>query len=544
MRLYRWLPALLALILVFGVASAQAQESKPKTKTKNNIVTVEQTSEDEDLPTLLDDKEVAKIKHLQDDLFLTVPASPVSPDDQVVLVTTSDDQLAFLNINDGSSVALPLEALGPFMPLPLLSISQYTWLDSETLGMLALNFEATTPEDALVLLGINRNTLEINAVSLIIPADTSLVSVSPDLLHFLMVRIPADVASSDTIQTTKLQVTLPEVDVASRTERPVLSHAFQARIAQARTRFASLLSRFELMQDTPEEDAITVTENTLDLETYNAITGERNYVTTIPAATSIFGEAWTADSARLAISFLSLRNPDDERPNYDGALLSEILYRDATGNIPPAENPLLQNNNTYVVDVNSHAVQILRAAGTGAPPLLAIEAWSPDNATMLVKALYPAKIKGRTYPTYIAQFSERATYRFYNSDLHLTGELNTNALSSGVFSEGVATFVSSDEIIFRGVVGSNRHPYYYNRVSGELRNLADQAGAYGAIVSTNHSRQIVFVYQSFTTPPDVYRLGWDGKGFTRLTWFNEELRQFANLRQEPVSFTLKSGAVR
>jgi dipeptidyl aminopeptidase/acylaminoacyl peptidase len=161
-----------------------------------------------------------------------------------------------------------------------------------------------------------------------------------------------------------------------------------------------------------------------------------------------------------------------------------------------------------------------------------------------VKAWYPAKIKGRTYPIYTPQFSERASYRFYNLDLEQTGELTTNLLSTDLVRPTIANFISPDELIIRTTVGSNRPPYYYNRVSGELHNLADRAGSYWNVVSTNHSRQIVFMQDSFTNPPDIYRLGWDGKGFARLTWFNEELRQFANLRQDPVSFKLKSGVTR
>ncbi|MBX0329856.1 prolyl oligopeptidase family serine peptidase [Oscillochloris sp. ZM17-4] len=546
MRPFRWLPVLLASVLLLGVAPALAQDSK--TTTKNNIVTVQPTRRDEDLPTVLGEEDVAKIDRLQSDLVVTVPSSPVSPDDQVVFVT-SGDQLGFLNINDGSTVELPADDLGPFLPLPLLGISQFTWLDNETLGTLALNFAATTQDETLVLLGINRDTLELSGDYVTIPQDLGIVSVSPDLMHFLVVLVPPDAMSSGgtaaMLKTTKVQIGMPQVEVASRAETPRLPRTLQARAAQARTQFAGLLDRFKLMQDTPPLDtSVTVTEKTLDILTYNAQTGERSYVTTVPEATGLFGEAWTPDSSRLAISFYSLRQPDDPRPVYDGALISEIFYRDSTGNIPPAENPLLQNNNTYTIDVNSHEVKILRAAGPGAPPMLAAEAWSPDGATLLVKALYPAKLKGRSYPIYTPQFSERASYRFYNSDMQMTGELNTNILSSGSFSEGTALFVSPDEVIFRGVVGSDRHPYYYNRVSGELRNLGDRAGLFGAFVSTHSSRQIVLVYQSFTSPPDVYRLGWDGKGFSRLTWMNEELRQYANLRQDPVSFKLRSGVTR
>ena len=60
--------------------------------------------------TVIGDEDVAKIKHLQEDLVITVPSSPVSPDDQALLVT-SGDKLGFLNIQDGSTSELPAEAL-------------------------------------------------------------------------------------------------------------------------------------------------------------------------------------------------------------------------------------------------------------------------------------------------------------------------------------------------------------------------------------------------------------------------------------------------
>ena len=544
MRLYRWLPALLSMILVFGIMPAHAQDLK--TTTKHNIVTVQPTQDGEDLPKILGDDEVAKIKRLQGDLVPTVPASPVSPDDQVVFIT-SGKQLGFLNINDGSTTELPTEALSSFMPLPLLGISKFTWLDNQTLGTLALNFNATAPNEALVRLGINRDTLELSSTYISMPADTQFVSVSPDLLHFLLLMTPPTSQNgpvAQALKTVKLPITLPPVTAASMNESPLLPLSLQVRADQARTRFASLLSRFQLMQTTPASDSMTVTEKTIDVITYNAESGERSYVTTIPDAGYLFGDAWTADSSHIAISIISLSNADDPRLANGGVLLSEIVYRDVTGNIPPAENPLLQGDNTYVVDVNSHAVKILRAAGPGAPPLLSAAGWSPDNATLLVKASYPAKLKGRSYPIYTPQFNDRISYRFYNMDLKQTGELNTDILSTDSVKPTIAEFVSPDELIIRTTVNSDRRPYYYNRVSGELRSLADRAGSYWNVMSTHHSHQLVFMYDSFTNPPDIYRLGWDGKGLARLTWFNEELRQFANLRQNPVSFKLKSGIVR
>jgi dipeptidyl aminopeptidase/acylaminoacyl peptidase len=196
-----------------------------------------------------------------------------------------------------------------------------------------------------------------------------------------------------------------------------------------------------------------------------------------------------------------------------------------------------------MIDFGSGATQVLRPSGV-APPILGAEDWSTDNRTLMVKAWHPARLKGRTHPIYTPQFVERTSYRFYDTALSEVGRLESELFAGGFFAEAVAEFVSPDEVIFRALKGTDRHPYYYNRVSGELRNMGDRPGSYWNVFSTNRSRQIVFMHTSFTEPPDIYRLGWDGKALARLTWLNEELRLFASLRQDAVSFTLRNGQVR
>jgi dipeptidyl aminopeptidase/acylaminoacyl peptidase len=294
------------------------------------------------------------------------------------------------------------------------------------------------------------------------------------------------------------------------------------------------------MQDEADEESIDASSRTVDLLLFSRVSRELRYVTTLPEASANLGEAWSRDSSRLAISFFGLLDPAKERLLYDGALLSEEVYRDVTGNLPPSSNPILQNNNTYVVDFGSGATQVLRPSGT-APPILGAEDWSTDNRTLMVKAWHPARLKGRTHPIYTPQFIERSSYRFYDAALNEVGRLESDLFASGFFADAVAEFVSPDEIIFRALKGTDRHPYYYNRVSGELRNIGDRPGSYWNVYATNRSRQIVFMHTSFTEPPDIYRLGWDGKALARLTWLNEELRLFAALRQDQVSFTLRNG---
>jgi len=217
MRLYRWLPVLLVAILVIGINPARAQDSK--IKTKNNIVTVQPTYDDtEKLPALLGEEDIAKINRLQTETVYPIPSSPVSPDDQTVFVTTNN-QMGFLNINDGSIVELTQDALGPYLPLPFVGISGFSWLDDATLGTLAINYDANTPAEYLVLLGINRDTLELNSFPLTLPDDLGVVSVSPDLTHFLMVVIPpldATSSGSASVLTTKVQIACPRYRLPAR----------------------------------------------------------------------------------------------------------------------------------------------------------------------------------------------------------------------------------------------------------------------------------------------------------------------------------------
>jgi dipeptidyl aminopeptidase/acylaminoacyl peptidase len=228
----------------------------------------------------------------------------------------------------------------------------------------------------------------------------------------------------------------------------------------------------------------------------------------------------------------------DRRP-LDGALLSEQIYRDVTGNLPPAENPLLQRNTVEVFDLNSGGDKILRAAD-GNGQLLRAASWSTDGQTLLVQAYQPGRLVGRRYPIYTPQFLESASFRFYNFDLQEIGKISVPQLAAG----GDGQFITPDEVIFDTLVGTNVRPYYYNRITGEFRSLGDRAGTYSGVNATRLSRQIVFQYSSFTDPPELYRLNWDGTALSRLTWANEELRQFSKTRQDPVTFQLANKQTR
>ncbi|MFN3372998.1 MAG: alpha/beta hydrolase family protein [Chloroflexus sp.] len=539
-----WIGVLVALVgLVAPVTAAPI---------RNNIVNVNQFGDEKDLPpNLLSDDEIAKIDRLQNDVSYPVPRSDISPDDAAVLIE-SNEGFAFLDITTGDTVPIAAEAFDFFVPLPFFGVGRFSWQDESTLGVLAVNFFATGLEDAFAALFINRFTGEISAFQVGLPDENlGIVSIAPNLTSWLIVREPptAEESSSAAFKlfTKRYTIGLP-IPFATREHQFTLPARLQRRVDQFRQRRPDLLARL-LFQQQHDGTAIEATREPYNLFLYDATTGEERYVTSIPYASALLNETWTSDSALVAVSFFGV--PDAEgRSSYIGALFSEEIYRDSTGNLPPRQNPIIQNNNTYVIDFASGQTQVIRPDAAVGAPILEAHDWAPGGQSLLIKAHHPAYLKGRTHPVYLPRFSSRTSFRFYDRDssgqFRLSQTFEHPMFSGGdVVFRSTADFVSPDELIVRGVVGSNRHPYYYNRVSGELRNLADRAGSYFNVVATSSStRQIVFTYTSYTDPPDIYRLRWDGTALARLTWQNEELRIEANLRQDPVTFTLRNGQVR
>jgi dipeptidyl aminopeptidase/acylaminoacyl peptidase len=81
-------------------------------------------------------------------------------------------------------------------------------------------------------------------------------------------------------------------------------------------------------------------------------------------------------------------------------------------------------------------------------------------------------------------------------------------------------------------------------VSGEFRQLSIADGTYYQVRSTHMSRRLIFSFSSFKQPYEVYRIGWDGTALAQLTFHNAEIPAINQIRVDPVTFTLRSGAKR
>jgi dipeptidyl aminopeptidase/acylaminoacyl peptidase len=343
----------------------------------------------------------------------------------------------------------------------------------------------------------------------------------------------------------------PEADASLITRRPVAADSTfnpvsASRQASYRARFAGELAAnprlrafadfalaFEPVTAQAAEAGVSAGVKALvwvvDLQT-----GDSREVARLTGNSAFKFASFSQDGGKLSL-ITEATSTDPMRDRFDGALMSEEIYRDVTGNVPPAQNYVLQSNTLTVIDLGSGDTRTLRAADGGGT-VYASTSWSTDNQTLMVKVNQPGRARGRRYPQYTGQFQSGSSLRFYNTAMQEIRRLETSAISDITMQ---ATFVSPDEVIIQNQYRLDRHPYYFNLRSGELRVIADRAGTFATVVSTNRSREIVFAYSSFTDPVDLYRMRWDGTAFARLTWFNEEVRKLSRTKQYPVSFTLR-----
>jgi dipeptidyl aminopeptidase/acylaminoacyl peptidase len=546
MRPARWLLMVLALACLASLAPVHAA---PKTV---EIIDAGTSDEPIDLPQVLSDEEVARINELQTGVRLNGLLSSVSPDDTTAWASL-DEEIGFLNVQDGSFQPVDLSVFGPsLLPSAFIGFAPLTWLDATTIGGIGLDLSAEQVGNALVLLTLDRVTgqpgairLDPEALEFFFEPNVFIITFAPNATR-LAVAVVEEEPNGEESEMVRLRIGAPRVDDGLQRMVPA---AQQQRVDGLNARQSARHAKLNTLIDQQRADRsiLQVTPTTTRIMSLDLLSGEIRELTSIDEASLLFAATWSKDSSHLALTTTGF--PDLEaRPRFrfDGALLSEEIYKDVTGQLAPADNPYLQNNVVMSFDVGTGEQKTLRAADGDGAFLFGYD-WATDGKTLLVQGLHPARVAGRRNPIYTFQFAERYDYRFYNSDMKEIRRLDLPQLFSGispVFGYSAAFMVSPDELIFTALSGENTHPYYYNAVSGELRNLADRAGTYLLQGATSRSRQLIFRHTSYTSPSDIYRIGWDGKSLARLSWVNEELRSTIKNTQHPVSFTLRNGQVR
>ncbi|MCU0492479.1 MAG: hypothetical protein MUD01_12865 [Chloroflexaceae bacterium] len=452
MRCPRWLAPVLLLTLLVSVGSVNAASGPALTDRGRSVVYVD--GRDKDIPNLLPAAEVEKLITLTQGEVFTQLISTVSPDDQGILVVEGEN-LGFLNIQTGGFVPVDVSAFDRIFPVALQGIGGWAWRDGRTLT--SIGVELVDPREFIVrvvLVTLDRVTGTVRSIPLPdFPENDFPISLSPNAGRLLLVRSeftdePAEVVTA--------RVTYPTI-------KSRIDGGLPTRV---RNQFATWKSKSPLVQkllqyrpllDT-EGESISVIRQELTLLVYDTASGETSELKKLAAGTDLLSFAWSQDGARLAASFSGIFDYLEDvnaprRPFFDGALLSEQIYRDATGNLDPKDNPFFQSNSIETYDFGTGETHELRAAaGDGA--LLAGVSWSTDGKTLAALAMDPARLAGRRFPIYTLQFSQRTTVRFYNFDLTPVRRLERPELAGSVFTTDVR-FASPDELIIRAPVGNN-----------------------------------------------------------------------------------------
>ena len=541
MRRARWI--MVALVLALVLSSAPAQASGPNVE----IVDVGTANRPNEFPELLAPEELTRLDQIMAPQNSTSLGSPLSPDGNTAWAFIGNEA-GFLDVQSGAFTPYNLDEFGALFPAGFLGLTPLAWANDDVLYGLGLDLFANRIEQALIILQLDRRTgaigasrLDPSAAALFFQDNFLPLSYGPNGTRVVAALLPPAISEEQALQT--MRIGMPSPTARLSPDAPV---RLDRRIAAGRAQDPRLVNQLEArLAPTTDRSSFDVTTTEIEIIYLDLASGDRRSLTTIDDSMILLADAWSPDSARYALTITGFPDIGAERDIFDGALISEQIYRDVTGQLSPAENPYYQNNTVRIFDVGTGLNRTLRATDVDGTLQVGV-GWSTDNRTLLVQALHPARINGRAHPIYTFQFAERYSYRFYDEELRPTGRLDIPQLMSGpnIFGVRRVRFVSPDELIFTAVSGTNLHLYYYNRISGELRNLADRAGAYGVQGFSSTTRQIVFIQTSYTQPLELFRMNWDGRALAQLTFVNEELRQSSTMTQHPVSFRLRNGQTR
>ncbi len=480
----RWITLILLVVFAFSAAPAAAK-----------IFVIDPRHPP--APTLAAD-EAKKLASLQGTVFPRI-LSDVSPDDAVILTSVGRQgrqQLAFVGVSDGSFKPVRLE-------FPLLS--NVAWRDAHTAVYIS---QDDGNDGAPVLVALNRDSGTTVTSTLDLPGFP--ISLSPNATRVLVVQ------ENQAAQTNAQRYTPSPFTIT-------MPRAPFDRVGPASF-------------DTNQVD-IKVSPSKVALLSFDLNSQEVVRLEELPAGSGIASQpTWSADGSKLAFTRMTI--PQIGR---EGNLLSDIATQDGLGNFAPANNPFFQGNVVDAFDLAHHDLRpaFLHAAG-GNGDIFAGAAWSTDGQTLMTQMQHPAELVGRRYPTYL--FPDRSYLRFY--DVAGRQQKTVDRPEINAPNASFSTFVSPDEVIINAAVGLSYKLFYYNRVSGEFRQISQEEGTYYQVRATHQSHQLVFNYSSFQQPYELYRLQWEGLALFELTFVNGPVRDMNHIRADAVSFVLASGARR
>jgi dienelactone hydrolase len=500
--------AVVTALTIFAAARAGAGtrapgEGKPAAMIPAGTGIFEVDATTSPLPDLLEEGERQRLQAL----FQASPGpaykidSPLSPDDRTILASHKGERF-FLDVRTGQMVpvAKPEKPVSVFSP--------FVWLDEDRVGFITLR-KGDDKETRAVGASFDRRTGET-----ILPEPRLELAASRLGDQKVLVMLSEDAG----------KLLVADTSNAKPMKMP----------GAPRMGGASGRATYSGFDPIPALVAMGLTEGT-KLSVVDVRTGVSHAVFTIGPDVKILDVAFSRDGNWLSITSESLG--DSMHRMFDGANLTEDEYKDSVGTLAPADNVFFQSNQVTVFDFGRAKLSTLRAAD-GDGLVYTGTHWSPDGRTMVAEMAGPGRLAGRRYPQYLGDSRSGGALVFYDTRLREIDRLERPEVDSPIKD---ARFISNEELIIQTRFGTNGHPYLYDRTTRSLRNLADRPGAYYDVTATRGTREILFVYASFTDAPEYARAGLDGTGFTRLTSLNRVARDATQTLQHPVSFTLGNG---
>lgn len=517
MRL-RWLSVMLVLLTLF-LSALPAQAA---------IIPIRPGQAPKITPSQADFDKIVRLQGITNITALT----EVSPDDQSLLIVHqkpgSQAQFEFINVQDGTTRPVSSDILR------LAPVSNMVWWDNDTVAYFSFDSSARTAADFKVMVEVDRISGKLTKTPVKLPGIP--ISFSPDVSKALMVGISLDELPFDSAGDNQFHSPFDQVIQRgfgpTRTDQAVGEETsldgWLKNLNQAERRKLSGLGLEDL--------DLLVSSVTVTLLAMNMETGKILPLGDLPPRSDLASIAWSADSSQLAISHITL---SDSAPG--GSLLSDIAVQDSLGNFTSDKNPFLQGNSVDTVDFKAEQVTkgFLKAA-LGNGDLFTTLAWNSDGTILAAHMEKPAVLAGRANPVYL--YPERSYIRFYSPAGKLLSTLDKPEIEDP--QESVPTFIGPDELLVNAIRGMSARFYYYNLTSGEFRALPIEDGTATVMRPTNHSRQLVFGFASFTQAPELMRINLDGQALYRLTFLNEDLSRYGRVKADPVSFTLANGQVR
>jgi dipeptidyl aminopeptidase/acylaminoacyl peptidase len=289
------------------------------------------------------------------------------------------------------------------------------------------------------------------------------------------------------------------------------------------------------------------TEAGMELAVLDRETGKTETLLSYAGGSGPLSIAWTPDGGKLALVRYEI--PPELAGDQDK--IAEFATEEALGKVPLEENLYLSSNIIDIIDFNHGDLHPMTLhAGDGDGYLFKEVSWSPDGQILLVKMVSPSHPAGRAHPSHASQgaFAGRASYRFYDADLHLIETLDRPETEAQYYSS--AMFISPNEVVLTAAYGLSMRLSYFNPQSGEFRMLPTEAGTFPErsggfqVFATHQSRQLIYNQSSFQQPSEIYLLELQGSEPQPLSQFNAEVAVANQIRVDEVSFQLDENTIR